>query len=453
MTTADFKGRLSKREAFWIILATGILIRVLFFLWVADKPLMSDAVNYNGMSSKLLSGETFVPYWPPGLPLYLAIVHWLFGPTVIAARLAMLVFYVGTSVFVYRASVLMTASQAAGNIAIGCLAFLPASIHGSLEPLTQAPAGMCLSIIAYCLMRLESAQSRGDLLLLAGAAAYLALIRPSSLLLIGALPLYLLWRTRKWMPALAVSAIAVVVVGSWVGYVYEKTGRVVKINTANSANFYFGNNPYTPVYRTWWLGSHHLPPEAPAAFVEQTDRIMELDVAAQESEFSRIATEHIRRRPDLFLLRTLNRICVYFAFDTYTGAFLIGNYGVSRFIGLAAMGADAFIYILIAVGSILSFALPRSREASRMAFLLLGMMLLYALPYFFAFSHPNYHYPIEPLLMILSSGLFVHVLQEKRAAVRNLVAQGRVPMVAALVIFAFIQVEFFSIVMLHRVAV
>src|SRR5215471_10672491 len=133
MTTTDFKGRLSKREAFWIILATGILIRVLFFLWIADKPLMSDAVNYNDMGSKLLSGEAFVPYWPPGLPLYLAVVHTFFSPAV--ARLAMLVFYVGTSVVVHRASVLMTASEAAGNIAMGFLALSPASIHGSLEPL------------------------------------------------------------------------------------------------------------------------------------------------------------------------------------------------------------------------------------------------------------------------------------------------------------------------------
>src|SRR6516225_4415802 len=102
MTTAGFRDVLSKREAFWIILAAGILIRALFFLWVADKPLMTDAVNYDDMSRKLLSGEAFVPYWPPGLPLYLAIAHTLFGPAAVVARLAMLVFYVGASIFVHR---------------------------------------------------------------------------------------------------------------------------------------------------------------------------------------------------------------------------------------------------------------------------------------------------------------------------------------------------------------
>jgi hypothetical protein len=449
MTTAGFRGVLSKREAFWIILAAGILIRVLFFLWVADKPLMSDAVNYNDMSSKLLSGEAFVPYWPPGLPLYLAVVQTFFGPTVAAARLSMLVFYVGTSVVVHRASVLMTASQAAGNLALGFLALSPASIHGSLEPLTQGPAAMCVAIIAFCLMRLESVQSMGNVLLLASSAAYLALIRPSSLLLVGALPFYLLWRTRKWKPALAVSTIAIVMVGSWIAYVYQKTGRLVKINTANSVNFYLGNNQYTPVYRTWWLGSHHMPPEVPATFVEERDRIMDLDAKARESEFSRIATEHIRQHPELFMLRTMNRFCTFFAFDTYAGAFLIGNYAVPKLIGLAAIAADALIYILIATASILYFGLARSQEASRMAFLLLGVGLLYALPYFFAFSHPNYHYPIEPLMMILSSGFFVHLLDGKREAIRNLVTHRSIPLIVALAVFALIQVEFFAIVMLH----
>jgi len=439
----------SRWKAFSIILAIGILIRLVFLLWLADKPLMSDAVNYNDMSGQLLSGEAFVPYWPPGLPLYLAAVHKLFGPAAIAARLGMLAFYVGTSVFVWRTAVLMTESAVAGNIALGFLAFSPASIHASVEPLTQLPAAMCVTIIAYCLIRLESVQSMGNLGLLALSAGYLTLIRPSSLLLVAALPFYLLWRTRRWMPSLAVTAVAALVVGSWTGYVYEKTGRLVKINTANSANFYLGNNAYTPVYRTWWLGSHHSPPEVPAAFLEERDRIMELDAPAQEAEFSRLAKEHIRQHPELFLLRTLNRICTYFAFDTFAGAYLIGNYGVPKLLGLATIAVDALVYILIAVGSILYFAVPGSTEVSRAPFLLLGLALLYALPYFFAFSHPGYHYPVEPLLMILSSGFFAYLIGQG-VSLRNIVVHRSTLLTVVLAAFSFIQVEFFSIVMLHR---
>jgi hypothetical protein len=269
--------------------------------------------------------------------------------------------------------------------------------------------------------------------------------------LVAALPLYLLWRTRKWMPSLAVTAIAAVVVGSWTGYVYGKTGQLVKINTSNASNFYLGNNPYTPVYRTWWLGSHNSPPEAPAIFIAQRDRIMGLDAASQEAEFSRIAKEHIRQRPDLFLLRSLNRVCTYLAFDPFSGAYLIGNYGLPTHLGFAIIAVDTLVYFLIAVGSILYFTVPRSKDTSITPFLLLGVGLLYAVPYFFVYSHPHYRYPLDPLLMILSSGFFVHLLNGKGAALRNVMERRNIPMMTSLVVFALIQVEFLSIVMLHRV--
>jgi hypothetical protein len=215
-------------------------------------------------------------------------------------------------------------------------------------------------------------------------------------------------------------------------------------------NFYLGNNPYTPVYRTWWLGSHHSSAEVPTGFIQQWARIKTLDAAAQEAEFSRIATEYIRQHPGLFLLRTLNRICVYFAFDTLAGAFLIGNYGVPKLLGLATIGADAFVYMLIAVGSILYFTVPRSKQTSMAPFLLLGTALLYALPYFFAFSHPSYRYPIEPVLMILSSGFFVHLITRREVRLPSLAAHRNTLMTVALAAFAFIQVEFLTVMILHR---
>jgi hypothetical protein len=52
-------------------------------------------------------------------------------------------------------------------------------------------------------------------------------------------------------------------------------------------------------------------------------------------------------------------------------------------------------------------------------------------------------------MMILSSGFFLHLLYGKREAVRNLVANRSIPLVGTLAVFALIQVEFFSIVMLH----
>ena len=51
-------------------------------------------------------------------------------------------------------------------------------------------------------------------------------------------------------------------------------------------------------------------------------------------------------------------------------------------------------------------------------------------------------------MMILSSGFFLHLLDGKREAIRNLVTHRSTPLLVALAVFALIQVEF-AIVMLH----
>jgi hypothetical protein len=101
---------LSRKGTEGVIVSMGIMIRLLFLLLVAHQPLMSDAAHYNDMAALLLKGEPFVPYWPPGLPLYLSAVHRVLGESTLVVRLAMLVFYAGSSVFVYRTAVLLSAS-------------------------------------------------------------------------------------------------------------------------------------------------------------------------------------------------------------------------------------------------------------------------------------------------------------------------------------------------------
>src|SRR5262249_478236 len=151
---------------------------------------------------------------------------------------------------------------------------------------------------------------------------------------------------------------------------------------------------------------------------------------------------------DLFVLRSLNRICTYFAFDSFSGAYLIGNYGFPKLLGLIVIAADALVYFLLGVGSTLYFTV-RDRRNAPMASLLLGIALLYAVPYFVVYSHPHYRHPVEPLLMMLSSGFFVHLLSRKGESLRNIVSNRSALVTLTLVAFSFIQVEFLSIMMLH----
>jgi hypothetical protein len=216
---------LYRRETAGVIVCVGIMIRMLFLLLLAHKPLMSDAASYNDMASLLLKGEPFVPFWPPGVPLYLSVVHFLLGESTLVVRLAMLVFYIGSSYFVYRTAVLLTSDVAVGNFSLLMFALSPATINYSVEPMTQLPSGMFLTIVAYCLLRAESVASFGNVLLLGISIGYLALIRPSSLVLLALIPPYLLWRTRKFVGGVTVFIVGILMVGAWIGYVHEKAGR------------------------------------------------------------------------------------------------------------------------------------------------------------------------------------------------------------------------------------
>jgi len=430
-----------------VVVSLGILIRLLFLLLVAHQPLLQDAASYNRMAILVLKGTPFVPYWPPGLPLYLGVVHYLLGDSILQVRLAMLAFYVGTSVFTYRTAVLLTSDVAASNLALLFLALSPATIHFSVEPMTQLPAGMFLMMTAYCLLRAGSDPSFGNYLLLGFSAGYLTLIRPSSLVLLALIPPYLLWRSRKFAGAATVSLAGIVVVGAWIGYVHQKTGRFVKINTANARNLYIGNSPATPLYRTWWWASREQPNTALQSVQSPAlDQVsLEDEFSAREAEYSRMAREYILQHPGLFLLRSLNRVCAYFAFDTFAGGYLIKNDVLPRLLGFAVLGLDAGLYLLIAVGSILYVGtLAGMNQRTLSACVLLAVALLYSFPYFLAFSHPRYHYPIEPILMILSSTFVVTFINGAYKVPWDTLMRRKSAIALVLGVFAFIQAEFFA---------
>src|SRR5205085_9845855 len=135
----------------WICVA-GLVVRILAALLLSGHPLSGDAADYNEMALRLLSREAFIPYWPPGVPLYLMILHALFGASALALRLGMLPFYVLTTVFLSRATLALSKNVLAANVAATMLAVSPAAIHVSIEPLTQMPTAACLAAVAWVML-------------------------------------------------------------------------------------------------------------------------------------------------------------------------------------------------------------------------------------------------------------------------------------------------------------
>ncbi len=424
-----------------VIVLMGTLVRVGYLALIAHKGFMSDAASYAAMGADIAQGKHFIPFWPPGVPLYLAMVQGVFGASPLVLRVAMLLFYFGLSAALFQFTLLLTGRRSAGSLALMPLAFAPEMISATLEPVTEIPTAMLLTLVAVYLLRSRHLSTLGSVALGLSLGS-LALLRPASLLLLLAVPIYSVWRSRRALQGLIPFAVGTLLVLAWIGTVQHTTGRIVLINTANAKNIYLGNNPNTPLYRTWWLGSHHELENAALPVVPTADS----DPIALDAEYSVVARHYIEQRPDLFLLRTVNRVCVFFAFNTFTGAYLTQDYGVPSRIGLLIIAVDAILYMTVGIGAILFAASIFGSNQSKVDLIaILALCVVYALPYFFAFSHPRYHVPIEPILMALFAALWFPGPNAEGVRPWAFLPQRRVGVAITILLFLAIQVEFFVI--------
>src|SRR6185436_6521460 len=97
-------------------------------------------------------------------------------------------------------------------------------------------------------------------------------------------------RTRRPLPACLTLFAAVAVIAPWAAKASAASDRFVLVNTANPRNFFYGNNPWTPLYRTWWFGSHKRgEPDVPDQFVDAQMEIERLAGGERDRAFARVA--------------------------------------------------------------------------------------------------------------------------------------------------------------------
>ncbi len=384
-------------RAYLVVFAATLVERLALLPHYLRASFPSDGQDYVAMAQALRAGERFVPYWPPGLPLYLATLAP--GGGQLAVRVAMLGLWALFCLGFYR---LAKALKVEDRAWIGLLLFglAPVAVQMSLDPLTEMPVGSLLlvglSAAVVCLGR----AGVSDYLLMGAAFGLMALVRPSALPLCVVIPALCAIKTRRWAMNGAAAVLALALVGGWMAEAHRMCGAWV-INTANGKNLWFGNNPDTPNYRTWYFGSHHGSaefaryPEFGAAMTSAGN----LPPLQQSAAFQKLAKENIESNPGTFLLRTANRVRCYFGFDTFTA---IGLRETAPRWFYPILGADALIYCLL-----MGFAFFWIGAAaggfwrSWQVWLVGGAAVLYAAPYWISMSHPTYHFPVVAPLLLL----------------------------------------------------
>ena len=398
-------SHLLDQEYSWLrimLLALGLRLTLLGLL--ADDPLVGDSLQYQLVAEKLVHQGEIDTYWPPGMPLYLSGIMKVFGESTIWLRLAMLPWFIWLCHRFYALAYRLH-SRPAANLGLLLLAVFPAMIHQSVEPLSYLPAAALLLALFDLMQRYLDQRRRGQLLRMGICLGLLILFRPSAMLFLFGLPALILIRRKKFLPGLTLTVVTLLVVGSWVFVASRDAGRWIPVNEANARNLYLGNNAWTPEYKTWYYGSHWTgDPALPLGFRQQLDTLDHLPAKERGRAFSRMAIQEMKQNPARFFWRTGSRIRTLLAFDSFAGTRLIKAGNESPYLGYAVLAMDGLIYTTILLCSLaFLFSAARREMPGRDIALVSGFLFIYALPYLFSFSHPTYHLPMVPLMLLFGS--------------------------------------------------
>lgn len=447
MKRTPFIDLLDNKWSFLYIISSGILTRIVIIFLMRDTPLLGDDFGYHIVALQYMKGFFEVPYWPPGMSFYLFFYYSIFGASLIVARVSMILMYILFVCFLYLI-MKQILSRRAANTYILIFTYFPSFIYFTIAPLTQGII-IPLIVIVFFLMQRTGKESKPVTFILLGLVlSSLVLIRPSNLLLCIAIPLLILYKTRNTRNYLIMLAASLLLIILWTSYVKMKTNKIIFINTANSRNFFYGNNEYTPVYRTWPFGEISLNNKRmPAGYFEMITRIMKMPLEEQEKFFFNYTFNHITKRPDLFIIRTTSRIRSFFAFNTYTGSTILKKMrysALSRSIAYLSIILDFFFHIFIVLTSLVLILVEeeKARSIIKSIFFIISM---YAIPYWISFSSGLYCIPVMPLLGILSAISMNRLYSQKESiydVYKKATRKRRLAFVSMILLVLYIQAEY-----------
>lgn len=427
---------LNHRQTSWAILGFSLLIRMGYAAFMGHDLWVGDAAAYIEDALNLQQGIAYGPYWPPGLPLLLApFAHSWWMVTAV-----MLSIWMGFYVLLWHL-LGKRLERIWVNALLFCFSIYPAFLLHSVAPLTHLPVALAMLGIMWWLEELNAEAQRrggGDLNtetqrlrdrtnglarppaegaglregVLTGALGltitFMILTRPGSMTVWFLLLSFLIWQCfqnwrKSWLSILLVVLIPITGISLWNQHASKMAERPIFINEANGRNIFIGNNAWTPMYKTWWLGSHD-ERENPEfqGFYSLRDSIEALPPASESEAWTPIALEHIQAYPGKFILRTLSRISCFFAFDTYAGANLMALIPSCSWLGYLMVLLDALCFFLLCGLGLIGFLRIIRQQGFRLHNLWIPLLILaYAVPYFFAFAHPTYHLPIMALLALM----------------------------------------------------
>jgi 4-amino-4-deoxy-L-arabinose transferase-like glycosyltransferase len=442
------------RDFWFALIGVALLARVIVAgLLLHDMPLFSDASAHSIQATEIVDGVNHFPYYfPVGTSYVLAAGYWVFGVHLWVAHALMILISVGSVVTTALLARRLVKDPRAAILAGWALALYPGMWMQAAQPFSFDIPLLCVNLAALFALRGWEKGHLYDYAIVGVALGFAAVTRPSTLSIALALivaALVVIWRrrnegapTRAGRFALGTAVAAVFAVATMTPAVVhnEHYHQGLTLSVNNELNTWLGNNPYTPSYRTNYLGQHQLKEFGPETAAYMRRFIYGRYPSRERRQEVRDETErYVKAHPAETAFRSFNRIREFWGYD-YT----ISN--LFRVEWAKGAKAEAFGLIFEAGGyfvlALLTFiALIFARQLFRPGaiWLLIGLILTFQIPYVLVYAGGRWHYPVLGLLAIFAGvGLKWLIDTPDRW---KLIWRSRAFWIAT-VIFALIQIEY-----------
>jgi 4-amino-4-deoxy-L-arabinose transferase-like glycosyltransferase len=392
-----------------LIFAASLLVRGWWAGFATPDPndgRFDDSVFYQNVAVSLVDGNGYTnPYthfptaqWPPGYSFFLAGIYYLFGPTLVGARLANVVLGAATAALTYLLALRLFDKRTA--VAAGLvMALFPSQIFFVSLVFSEVvfTFGFVLALLCIVMvLQAPGSQRRWWLLaagLLSGAGT---LVRGQGFFL--PIIAFVVWGAlgREWMRSLkwtaATVAIMALVLLPWSVRNYVVLDSPVLVSSSFGGNFYMGHNKEGPE------GVQHLLDEYGPLTKYPRAEVVVGNAGLREGLKFLVTHPLDEVRMTGEKIRDLYR-------DDYTALDLIEGYGSRQIMGAAfrnvlGHAANSFYFVVLAASGLALVGPWRERKAGLVfALVAIGVWTVGSMAFF---TNPRFHFPIMPVFALLA---------------------------------------------------
>jgi len=410
------------------VVAVAFALRVAAVLLVEVDPRARwgfDMSWYDGVARRLLTGFGYVgidwaptAHWPPGYPLLLAGIYWLFGPSLLAAKLANVLLATTTVALTWRIGCELGRSRV-GVVAAAILALFPGDVLFSPTILSETLFGTLFSASLWLFLRRTN---RGDARattwlafgVLLGAAA---LVRGTALVVLPAFTLAWLAcgagvRRAAWWSAAALAGLALAL-APWTLRNWVRLGYPILVGTNGVAALWVGQSDVA-------TSDDILPPgPAPKSSpgIEVRNPQFEVDVARART---REAFAWMAAHPGRVVAMIPAKVGRMYEDDR--GAYPWIEGGLQQLLGperrrwLDAV-VDGYYFLVLALALVgARHFLTADHGAVLVPIAVAWFTLMHAVLFF---GHARFHHPLLPLLSLMAAAEVVAWADRMRATARG----------------------------------